>query len=406
MFLSYAAAFAVVIVVFALVVRFSFVAILNADATARLNTLARAGTAAVQFAGGGYEVNEVSFGGFSLRSESEGLEWFDPAGRLLARRGQTLAALGPPRQGGERFESPAGVLATYTLPLLDAHSRLRGFVRATEVYNPSSDPARALDRGLVAGALLALLAGALGGTLLARSSVARVQEGYERLRTFTADASHELRGPIAALAGTASVALREAPELSPLTRSRLEDIATFSQQMRRLTDDLLILARADQSMEHELFVIDLDELVAHVRSRYEQTALAKGLTLEFAGPSGLEIYGNQDQIERIIANLVENAIRYTDPPGSIIVSWTADQHRMQIAVRDTGRGIAADQRERVFDRFWRADGARRSDGGSGLGLAIARALARRHGGDLLLSSEEGIGSTFTLALPRRPPALR
>lgn len=406
LFVAYVAAFAIVIVIFALAVRFSFVAILSAETTARLNTLARAGTAAVQFDRTGYDVNEASFGGFSLHAESEGLEWFDREGRLQAHRGQTLTPSQPPRRGAERFDGPNGVLATYTLPLLDLRGKERGFVRATEVYNPSADPVRALDRGLVTGAILALLAGAFGGALLARSSVARIEESYERLRQFTADASHELRAPLTALAGTASVAVREAPELSSRTRARLDDIATFAQQMRRLIDDLLILARADRSMEHELFLVDIDEVVANLAIRFAQSAADQNVRLEFSGPAHLEVYGNPDQLERIVANLVENAIRYTPPGGAVEVTWTADQRRMLIAVRDTGVGIAPQFFERVFDRFWRADGARRADSGSGLGLAIARTLARRHGGDLSLASERDKGSTFTVSLPRRPPSLR
>jgi two-component system, OmpR family, manganese sensing sensor histidine kinase len=405
LFASYVAAFAIVIIIFALAVRFSFAAIVDAETTARLNILARAGTAAVEFERRGYAVNQVSFGGFSLHSESEGLEWFARNGRLLAHRGQTLSPEQPPRQGAERFEGPNGVLVTYTLPLLDLRGTERGFVRATEVYNPASDPVRALDRGLVAGALLALLAGALGGALLASTSVARIEESYERLRQFTADASHELRGPLAALAGSASVAIREAPELSAQTRSRLEDIASFAGQMRRLIDDLLILARSDRSMEHELYLVDIDEVVANLTARFAQSAAERGVRLKFTGPPRLDIYGNPDQVERIVANLVENSIRYTPAGGVVNVSWTADQRRMLIAVRDTGVGIAPQFFERVFDRFWRADNVRRADGGSGLGLAIARALARRHGGELSLISEPGNGSTFTLTLPRRPPSL-
>ncbi len=384
------------IVVFALAVRFSFVAILDAESATRLNTLARAGTAAVQFAGDGYVVTEGSFGGFSLHPESEGLEWFTRDGRLRAHRGQGLEPPRPPREGAERFDNPAGILATYTVRLTDARGRERGFVRAIEVYNPSSDPVRALDRGLVSGALLALLAGAAGGTLLARSSVRRLEESYDRLREFTADASHELRGPLAALAGTASVALREAPDLPPATRSRIEDITALAQQMRRLIDDLLILARAEQSMERELFVVSVATVVANVISRYPR------VTAE--GPSEVEVYGNTDQIERIVANLVENAVRHTPADGRTCVVWSADQHRMHLRVRDTGTGIAPDHLERIFDRFWRADNARRADGGSGLGLAIARALARRHGGDVTVTSELGRGSTFVLSIPLRPPS--
>lgn len=406
---SFVGAFAVVIVLFAAAVRFSFATILGAETAARLETLARAGTAAVFFGpdGGpsGYTVDESSFGGFALRAELEGLEWFDRSGRLRTRRGRAPVPPPPPREGRERFATPQLTLDTYTVALIDPHGRQRGYVRANELYSPATDPARALDLGLAAGAAIALVAGSLGGASLARASVARAEESYERLREFTADASHELRGPLAALASTASVAVREAPELSPVTRRRLDDIAELSQHMRRLVDDLLILARAGRSMERELFVVEFDQIVAQVRDRYGGFAEKHGVKLAFAGSPGLELYGNPDQIERIVANLVENAVRYTPPGGTATVAWSADAARIQIAVADTGTGIASEHLGRIFDRFWRGDPTRGPDGGSGLGLAIALALARRHGGDVTVVSELGRGSAFTLILPRRPPAL-
>ncbi len=235
--------------------------------------------------------------------------------------------------------------------------------------------------------------------------MARAEEGYERLREFIADASHELRSPLSALAGTASVALREAPDLVDPTRSRLESISSRTQHMRRLVDDLLVLARAERTMEHELFIVDLDTLFADVRARYRHIADERGIQLEFAGASGIEVYGNPDQIERIVANLVENALRYTACGGRVTIAWTADPVRLQIAIEDNGSGIAPDDIKRVFDRFWRGDAARTPDRGTGLGLAIALALARRHGGDIVAASKLGKGSTFTLTLPRRPPSL-
>jgi OmpR-family two-component system manganese-sensing sensor histidine kinase len=402
---SFVGAFAVVIVLFAAAVRFSFATILAAETTARLETLARAGTAAVLFQPEGYTVSESSFGGLALRAELEGLEWFDRSGRLLSRRGRTPEPPPPPRAGRQRFAKPRIVLDTYTVALVDQHGGARGYVRASELYSPATDPARALDLGLVAGAAIALLAGSLGGVLLARASVNQAQESYERLREFTADASHELRGPLAALASTASVAVREAPELSPVTRRRLDDIAELSQNMRRLVDDLLILARSGRSMERELFVVELDQIAAKVRRQYGELAERNGVNLDFTGPAGLELYGNPDQIERIVANLVENAVRYTNAGGTASVSWNSDPARIQIAVTDTGQGIAPEHIGRIFDRFWRADPARGPDGGSGLGLAIALALARRHGGDVTVTSELGRGSAFTVVLPRRPPSL-
>jgi signal transduction histidine kinase len=403
--MSYVGAFAVVIAIFAAAVWFSFVTTLNEYTIARLSTLARAGSAAMQFGRDGFVVNEDSFGGFSVHLDSEGLEWFDQGGKLVASRGKTAGSSAPPHKGQAQLASAAGALDTYTITLRDQRGVARGFVRASMLYSGATGPTRALQRGLVAGAVLALLAGALGGALLARSSVARTEESYRRLREFISDASHELRSPLSALAGTASVALREVPDLAQPTRSRLESIGSLTQHMRRLVDDLLILARAERSMEHELFIVDLDALFADVRARHRQIADEREVQLEFVGASGIEIYGNPDQIERIVANLVENALRYTATGGLVTVAWAADAVRLEIAISDNGSGIASGDITRVFDRFWRGDAARAPDRGTGLGLAIALALARRHGGDIVAASELGDGSTFTVTLPRRPPSL-
>jgi signal transduction histidine kinase len=115
------------------------------------------------------------------------------------------------------------------------------------------------------------------------------------------------------------------------------------------------------------------------------------------------VYGNPGQIERIVGNLVQNAIRYTLSGGTVKVTCAKDRTGARVTVADTGIGIAPENAGRVFDRFWRADSSRSADGGSGLGLTIARELARRHGGDVTLASTLGRGSRFTLTLPDRPP---
>jgi signal transduction histidine kinase len=175
--------------------------------------------------------------------------------------------------------------------------------------------------------------------------------------------------------------------------------------MRRLLDDLLILARASKSLEREMFVVPIDAMLARVNDARSASAAQKSLSLSVGSCGPLEIYGNPDQLERIVTNLVENAIRYTAPGGAIDVSCSTDSTSIRIVVRDTGIGIPAEYRERIFDRFWRGDNARAADGGTGLGLAIARALAQRHGGDIAVAGQPGQGSIFTLSLPRRPPGL-
>lgn len=401
--LSYLAAFAVVIVLFALAVRVSFRSLLEQQITARLQTLARAGTAAVDFTARGYIVDAHTLGGFKVDPTTEGLQWFDADKRLRVSQGHVPQRFVPPVVGRGEFRTDSTLLRTYTVALADPQGRVRGYVRAGETIDEVQQDIRNLDLGLAVGALLAIVAATLGGAVLASAAVKQREEAYERLRQFTADASHELRTPLAALATTADVALREEADLPEATYRRLTAIASLAGQMRRLVDDLLILARAGRSLERELYVVPLDAMLQRISAHHAPLAAEKSLELRVGACGATEIFGNPDQLERIVANLVENAIRYTKPGGKVDVSCSTDHGNVRIAVRDTGIGIPGEYQERIFDRFWRANYAR-ADEGAGLGLAIARALARRHGGEIVVSSEPQRGSTFTLVLPRRPPA--
>jgi signal transduction histidine kinase len=402
--LSYFAAFAVVIVVFTIVVRLSFQSIIERQITTRLETLARAGTAAIDFTPRGFIVDSRTIGAFKVNTATEGLQWYDADKHLVAMRGRVAQAAAPPVVGRSQLSSDFGVLRTYTVPITDDRGTVRGYVRAGETIDDLGNGLAALDLGLAVGTILAIVAATLGGTVFARAAVAQREEAYERLRQFTADASHELRTPLAALSTTAAVALREAPDLPETTYRRLTTIVALAEQMRRLVDDLLILARAGKSLEREMFVVPVDAMLRRIYDEHAALAAQKSLELRVDHGEPIEIFGNPDQLERIVANLVENGIRYTNRGGSVEVSCVHDSGSVRIAVRDTGIGIPAEYRERIFERFWRGNNVR-SDGGSGLGLAIARALARRHGGEISVASEPGRGSTFTLILPRRPPSL-
>jgi signal transduction histidine kinase len=246
-----------------------------------------------------------------------------------------------------------------------------------------------------------LLGAGAGGLALARRAVLPVERSFETLREFTANASHELRGPLTAIVTSADAALRDTERDPAHDRSRFEAIANGAKQMSRLTSDLLLLAGAERSLERELFVVDLtatlNKLIEPYRPRFE----AAGIELNVVTEKAAIIYGNPDQIERVLANLLENALRYTPSGGRVEVDAHRDGGEFLVAVRDSGVGIAPEHLERVFDRFWRADPVR-SPGGTGLGLAIARALARRHGGDVTVTSRFGHGSTFVAAFPMRP----
>ncbi|MGH7659639.1 MAG: sensor histidine kinase [Vulcanimicrobiaceae bacterium] len=406
LFLAYFVVLACVIAVFAVAVELSFVAIVHQQATDRVETLARAGLAATDFTGEhGFIVDEHSLGGFDVDPKFEGLEWFDPAGKLRAGRGREPLERAPVQLGHHTLQGASGELETYTIVLRGPHGDSRGYVRAMLTSEAFNQGVVALNVGIVIGSLLAIVAASIGGTRVARAAIASSEAGYRRLQEFTADASHELRSPLTALSATAAVALHEAPDLTERTRNRLNAIASAAKDMQRLVDDLLILARAGRSLEREMFAVRVDAVLREIHERYQSTAALKSLRFDVVAGDAAQIIGNPEQITRIVSNLVDNAIRYTPSGGAVRILCSQDHAAVRIAVEDSGVGISHENLRRIFDRFWRGDQGRRFDGGTGLGLSIARALAERHGGRISVSSEVDTGSTFTVTLPHRPSGI-
>jgi two-component system, OmpR family, sensor kinase len=238
----------------------------------------------------------------------------------------------------------------------------------------------------------------------------RLQASFRAQERFVGDASHELRTPLTAIRGNVDVLTRQARhgvgglEQMDLTPA-LDDIRRESDRMRRLLDDLLLLARADASngpVDAALVRRDrvlLNEIAADAVRSAE--VLASGHTLELEAPRSVEIPGDADRLHQLVMILLDNAIRHTPPPGRIRVAVAATPGgQARIAVRDEGEGIAPEHLPHLFERFYRADGARgRSSGGTGLGLAIAHAICRAHGGEITVASAPGKGATFLVTLP-------
>jgi OmpR-family two-component system manganese-sensing sensor histidine kinase len=400
--LSYLAAFAAIFLLAALAVRFTFVAILDQQTDTRLQGIARAGLRSVLYGGNSLAIDKTEISNVALLTREQGLQWFDDRGRLVGAEGlvpeiDTLLV-----EGRRQLSVGQQTFNTVTIPILDPQRNLRvGMVRASELNKQELADIRYLDTGLLIGTLLAVVGSAVGGRALVHRAVKPAAQSFQTLREFTADAAHELRGPLTAIAATADAALRDT-ERDPLhDRSRFEAISDGVKQMSRLTSDLLLLAGADRSLERELFVVDLAAILQKLGDRYRPQFSEAGVRLDIATEKSAIVYGNPGQVERILANLLENALRYTPRGGRVSVEGERSRTETVIVVRDSGIGIAAEHLERIFDRFWRVDVAR-SQGGSGLGLAIARALARRHGGDVTVVSRLGSGSEFVASFPVRP----
>jgi len=229
----------------------------------------------------------------------------------------------------------------------------------------------------------------------------RLESAVKRLSQFTADASHELRTPIALIRTTAELTLRR--ERSPETyREALSEIVAESERTTRLVEDLLLLARADAGLP--ALPLENVELTPLVRDICEQgQVLAEARQLQISTDLPVEpvfVQANDPALRRLLFLLVDNAVKYTPAGGRITVSVGRDPAGATLAVRDTGIGIPDSALPHVFERFYRADDSRNRDaGGAGLGLSIAKWIAERHHASLEAESVLGQGSTFRVRFP-------
>lgn len=229
-----------------------------------------------------------------------------------------------------------------------------------------------------------------------------IYQSYEQIQQFTADAAHELRTPLAATQATVESALL-GPHLSALeTQDILRTINRQNQRLTQLVTDLLLLARMERQSSARHQQRFLNDIVSDSVEELANLALAAGvkLTSDIRVHKPLNVVGDEEQLYRLVSNLIINAIQYTPTGGQVNVVLDRSDHHAVIEIQDTGIGIAPKEQTRIFDRFYRVSGDRsRGTGGSGLGLAIAQAIAQAHHGSLQVQSKLGKGSTFTIRLP-------
>jgi signal transduction histidine kinase len=250
---------------------------------------------------------------------------------------------------------------------------------------------------LIADAVAILVVGAVAW-FLARRTLEPIHEAHQRQQRFVADASHETQNPLAVIKATTGAAL--SGERTPgEMRTALESVDTAVDRLIRLTSDLLVLARTNDPLvpsdrvPSDLSVIVTEALV----DRLDGDGHA---VIERQLEPDLPVTVHPTEIERIVRNLVDNAVRYGGPSGHVTVRTWRQDGEATLEVHDDGPGIAADDLERIFEPFYRVPGTAHDLGGTGLGLSIASDLAERNGGRLSVTSRPGKGSTFRLTLPR------
>jgi two-component system sensor histidine kinase SenX3 len=239
------------------------------------------------------------------------------------------------------------------------------------------------------------------GTVVLVDDVSELRRLEAVRRDFVANVSHELRTPVGAMGVLAETLADEGdPEVMRRLAAR---ITAEAERAGRLIDGLLDLSRIEAAGVLSRHRVDLDAVVAAAVERVTHLAEQAGVEV-VARPAAVElaVEGDESQLVSAVLNLLENAVKYSDEHSAVEVATSpSGPASVDVVVRDHGIGIPTKDLERVFERFYRVDRARsRATGGSGLGLSIVRHVATNHGGEVLVESQEGIGSTFTLRLPR------
>jgi signal transduction histidine kinase len=228
-------------------------------------------------------------------------------------------------------------------------------------------------------------------------------ESLERLRRdLVANVSHELKTPISALRAHLENLLDGVERPDPET---LQVMLAQSERLGRLVDQLLDLSRLESGdVPLERGSVELAPLVSEVLSEIEVARPERGVRLADAVPKDIPpVFADRERVHQVLFNLLDNAVRFTPEGGRVTVSASRHNGSVDVAVADTGPGIAPEDLPRVFERFYRVDESRsRDDGGTGIGLAIARSVVEAHGGRIWAESEPGCGSTFTFELPAAP----
>ncbi|HEX9389335.1 MAG TPA: ATP-binding protein [Anaerolineales bacterium] len=225
----------------------------------------------------------------------------------------------------------------------------------------------------------------------------RIESGFARERQFTSDASHELRTPLTAMRTILNF-IREGERPAQEYRQALDDLAEETDRLQALVENLLQLARGEKGLQLQKEEIDLSLLLEDIAHSLQPLAENKGLTLTCDLPPSLVISGDTDHLIRLIVNLLDNAIKYTEQ-GTVTLSAREDDGFAMIEVADTGIGIPSEHVPHIFKRLYTVDPAR-SSGGAGLGLSIARQIVQAHGGRIEVKSEVGKGTKFFVYLPK------
>lgn len=402
--LSYLSVFTAILSIFAIAVRLVFSYSLRRSLSEELIVLAKVAATHAEIQHNRLIVgNEFTSGNLTLPDRK--FEWFDRQKRLVDKVGNLSINLPlninhPVQSNKYPGRKPDETISAVVPIISNDDGQQIGYVRITQSLESLDRTFHQLDIGLIGGMIISLTISGGAGIWLTRRAMKPAVTSYQRLQQFTADAAHELRSPLMAVKTNANTALKYPDGMRAGDLKKFNAIASATEQIITLAEDLLILARAEADLDSATEQIDLALLLQQIATKYQAQIDAKSMTLEVGIQADLWLQGYSNSLHRVFINLLENAIHYTLSGGKIRISADRIDRQIEIAIIDNGVGITPDDLERIFDRFWREDRSRtRWEGGSGLGLAIARSIVEQHHGSIRVQSKLGEGSQFIVRLP-------
>ena len=302
----------------------------------------------------------------------------------------------------ERVNRPSGELKQYHLRFLRVDAPFGQSVIFADTTSEQSTLNNLVKNCILIGVLCFFAF--LGISIkLAAWTVKPVEWAWQQQRQFVADASHELKTPLTVILANTGLVLSH-PEDTVAAQSKwLEYTHDEAEQMKELVDDLLFLAKSDAARQPAARAeTAMSEVALGCLLPFESVAFEAGVALEHRITPGLSLRGDEGQLRRLVMILLDNAVKYAGPGGTVTFTLERHQERLRLAVHNTGEPIPPEHLPHLFERFYRADAARnRSGGGYGLGLAIARSIVEGHHGRLTVTSTAAAGTTFPALLPRR-----
>jgi len=336
------------------------------------------------------------------------IQIYDPRGKLLEQHGPHGIPILYLNE--HEIKDPLYHARVYATPLFDG-KKLIGYIQIELSLKNIERSANQFGQAMAILAPFLLLGLGAAGFVFSGKAARPVEEGFHVLQRFMTDAGHELSTPIAIIQANTEAMEVELPEVDEsILKGRLPVIYRSIDRMSNLVQDLMLLSKMEspvsqKNMAHQL---DLGRLVRHVVEEMHELFKTKSIELKADNLASINMSGDADSLKRVVTNLLQNALRYTDEGGVVQVGLENLGRQAKLTVSDTGIGIPPDSLPLVFDRFYRVDKSRsRAQGGSGLGLSIVKAIIEAHKGRIEVDSKLGAGTTFTVFLPsgQRPITL-